>query len=217
VHLILFQIAHVIDHPEQTSDAAVGSVLMTADCQRNTDSSVTMPGAASVILCTAGYDHTIKFWEAPTGRCYRTLQYTESQVNSLCITPNKKFLAVAGNPHVRLFEIATSNPNPVCARFIVVIGLRVTVFLTCTCCCVVLCQVTSFDGHTSNVTSVGFQKDCKWMYTGSEDGTVKIWDIRAPGYQRDYQSKSAINTVALHPNQVPHTCFDSLDSLDSLD
>jgi len=130
--------------------------------------------AASVILATAGYDHSIRFWEAPTGRCYRTLQYNESQVNCLNITPDKKVLAVAGNPHVRLYEIATSNPNP----------------------------VTSFDGHTGNVTAVGFQKDRKWMYTGSEDGTVKIWDFRQPCYQRDYQSKSAINTVALHPNQA---------------
>jgi hypothetical protein len=31
--------------------------------------------------------------------------------------------------------------------------------------------IISYDGHTSNVTSVGFQKDGKWMYSGSEDGT----------------------------------------------
>lgn len=127
----------------------------------------------SVILATAGYDHTIRFWEAPTGLCHRTIQYPDSQVNQLCITPDKQFLAAAGNPHVRLFEINSSSNQP----------------------------VTSFDGHTHNVTSVGFQKDRKWMYSGSEDGTVKIWDIRAPGYQRDYQSKAAINCVALHPNQ----------------
>jgi G protein beta subunit-like protein len=131
-----------------------------------------MPGA-SVILCTAGYDHTVRFWEATTGNCYRTLQYPDSQVNCLRITPDKQYLAVAGHLHVRLFEINTSLPNP----------------------------ITSFDGHTGNVTSVGFQKDRKWMYTGSEDGTVKIWDIRAPGFQRDYQSKSPVTSVALHPNQ----------------
>jgi G protein beta subunit-like protein len=127
----------------------------------------------SVILCTAGYDHTVRFWEAPTGHCYRTLQYPGSQVNRLCITPDKQFLAIAGNPHVHLYQINSSNPN----------------------------AVTSFDGHTGNVTAVGFQKERKWMYTGSEDGSVKIWDVRAPGYQRDYQSRAAINTVALHPNQ----------------
>jgi len=107
----------------------------------------------SVILCTGGYDHTIRFWEAPTGSCYHTLQYTESQVNQLQITPDKEFfLAVAGNPNVSLFETNGTNMRP----------------------------VTTFDGHTGNVTAVGFQKDRKWMFTGSEDGTVKIWDIRAP-------------------------------------
>lgn len=39
-------------------------------------------------------------------------------------------------------------------------------------------KVMSFDGHTTNVTSLGFQREGKWMYTGSEDGTVKIWDLR---------------------------------------
>jgi len=33
---------------------------------------------ASVLLCTAGYDHTVRFWEATTGNCYRTLQFTDS-------------------------------------------------------------------------------------------------------------------------------------------
>lgn len=28
----------------------------------------------NVILATAGYDHTIRFWEAPSGTCYRTIQ-----------------------------------------------------------------------------------------------------------------------------------------------
>lgn len=32
----------------------------------------------SVILATAGYDHTIRFWEAPSGICYRTIPYADS-------------------------------------------------------------------------------------------------------------------------------------------
>ncbi|KAF3616060.1 WD repeat-containing protein wat1 [Capsicum annuum] len=144
----------------------------------------------SVVLATASYDHTIKFWEAKSARCYRTIQYPESlsetsaftffpflnciqQVNRLEVTPDKRFLAAAGNPHIRLFDINSSSPQP----------------------------RRSFDSHTNNVMAVGFQCDGNWMYSGSEDGTVKIWDLRAPGCQREYESRAAVNTVVLHPNQ----------------
>lgn len=31
-----------------------------------------------VILATAGYDHTIRFWQAHSGICYRTVQHPDS-------------------------------------------------------------------------------------------------------------------------------------------
>jgi hypothetical protein len=88
-----------------------------------------MPNNQSVILCTAGYDHTIRFWDATTGSCHRTLQYADSQINALQITPNRQHVAAAGNPQIRLFEVHTSLPTP----------------------------VMTFEGHTSSVTAVGFQ------------------------------------------------------------
>ena len=36
-----------------------------------------------IILATAGYDHTIKFWAADTGVCTRTLQHPDSQVGEV--------------------------------------------------------------------------------------------------------------------------------------
>jgi len=218
---------------------------------------------SQVVLATAGYDHTIRFWEATSGICYRTLQYADSQVsersifllrrqrrrrrrrrkknspcinqltrlsnsdslsfqvNKLEITADKQLLAAGGNPHVsgnyrakkqrereifyyvalvffsffslipstpgekkkkpshppphqiRLFEVNSSNPQP----------------------------VLSYDGHGGNVTALGFQRDGKWMFSGSEDGTLRLWDLRAPGCQREYASRAPVNAVALHPNQ----------------
>ncbi|TGZ84075.1 WD40 repeat-like protein [Ascodesmis nigricans] len=127
----------------------------------------------SVIMATAGYDHTIRFWEALSGICSRTIQHTDSQVNRLCISPDKRFLAAAGHTSVRLYDIKSSNPNP----------------------------VLQFDGHTNNVTGIAFHLEGKWMVTSSEDGTVKIWDTRSGQVQRDYAHGCAVNDVVIHPNQ----------------
>ncbi|KAJ0119316.1 hypothetical protein N8I77_001988 [Diaporthe amygdali] len=127
----------------------------------------------SVILCTAGYDHTIRFWEALSGICSRTIQHPDSQVNRLCISPDKRFLAAAGHHTVKLFDIKSTNPNP----------------------------LLTFEGHTGNITGVAFHCEGKWMVTSSEDGTVKIWETRSGTIQRSYNHGSPANDVVIHPNQ----------------
>ncbi|KAJ5226894.1 uncharacterized protein N7469_006900 [Penicillium citrinum] len=127
----------------------------------------------SVILCTAGYDHTIRFWEALSGICSRTIQHPDSQVNRLCITPDKRFLAAAGHNNVKLYDIKSTNPNP----------------------------VMTFEGHTNNITGVAFHCEGKWMVTSSEDGTVKVWDTRTGSLQRNYMHRAPVNDVVIHPNQ----------------
>jgi len=134
----------------------------------------------SVLLATAGYDHKVRLWEASTGNCNSQLAFADSQVNCLDISPNKQYIAAGGNPHTRVYDVNSSSLEP----------------------------LKSLDGHTHNVTAVGFQKDTKWMYSGSDDGTLRIWDLRSPGSardfgtcQREYDNGGGINAVALHPNQ----------------
>ncbi|KAI9814952.1 MAG: TOR complex subunit lst8 [Thelocarpon impressellum] len=127
----------------------------------------------SVILCTAGYDHTIRFWEALSGICSRTIQHPDSQVNRLCISPDKRFLAAAGRHSVKLYDIKSTNPS----------------------------AVLTFEGHTGNITGVGFHCEGKWMVTSSEDNTVKIWDTRSGSIQRNYNCGSPVTDVVIHPNQ----------------
>lgn len=113
------------------------------------------------------------FWEALSGICSRTIPHPDSQVNRLCISPDKRYLAAAGHHTVKLYDIKSTNPA----------------------------AVLTFEGHTNNITGVAFHCEGKWMVTSSEDHTVKIWDTRTGNIQRNYTHTAAVNDVVIHPNQ----------------
>lgn len=116
--------------------------------------------ALSVVLITAGYDHTIRFWEAWSGVCSHTIAYPDMQVNRVAISPDKRMVAVAGYNNVRLYDCNVSTPPNATGD-----AANVS-------------PVTTFEGHTGNITAVAWHCDAKWLVSGSEDGTLKIWDTR---------------------------------------
>ncbi|KAG7156945.1 Target of rapamycin complex subunit lst8-like [Homarus americanus] len=129
-----------------------------------------------VILATASYDHTIKLWQAHSGICQRTLKHPESQVNAMEIAPDRNMLAAAGYQHIRMYDLKTLNEDP----------------------------VVNYEGVSKNVTALGFQEDGKWMFTGGEDCTAKIWDLRSYNLHvsRIFQVSTPVNCACLHPNQA---------------
>ncbi|XP_031779851.1 target of rapamycin complex subunit lst8 [Nasonia vitripennis] len=129
-----------------------------------------------VLFATGAYDHTIKIWQAHTGVCQRTLQHTDSQVNALAVTPNKHVIAAAGYQHIRMYDLNSSNLNP----------------------------IINYEGVSRNVSGLGFQEDGKWMFTGGEDCSARIWDLRSNSFQcqRIFQVSAPVNSVFLHPNQA---------------
>eukprot|EP00768_Dysnectes_brevis_P002751 gnl/Dysnectes_brevis/2024_a2334_1089.p1 GENE.gnl/Dysnectes_brevis/2024_a2334_1089~~gnl/Dysnectes_brevis/2024_a2334_1089.p1 ORF type:complete len:325 (+),score=85.01 gnl/Dysnectes_brevis/2024_a2334_1089:31-975(+) len=123
---------------------------------------------ASVVLVTGGYDHSVKFWEAANEVCYRTINFNK-HINSLTISPDKQFLVVAGSNAIKVYDINTSSRD----------------------------HILSFEGHTANVTSVGFHRTGRWIYSSSEDGTVRVWDVRTGSVQRTYHHGAAVNECCL--------------------
>lgn len=156
----------------------------------------------SVILATAGYDHKIRFWEAPSGVCSRVIKYPDSQVNKLQITPDKQFIAAAGNPHIRLYEILSSNGavesnnNNNNNNGVGNVGVGGGGIDPPT-----QQPVLTLEGHTAAVTSIGFQKDGRYLYSGSEDGTIKVWDLRNNSYSRSFDCKGGVNSVTLRTDR----------------
>lgn len=97
-------------------------------------------------------------------------------MNDLEITPDRKMIAAAGYQRIRMYDLASTNLNP----------------------------IVNYDGVQRNITAVGFQEDGKWMFTGGEDNSARIWDLRSRNLQcqRIFQVSTPVNTVCLHPNQV---------------
>eukprot|EP01063_Lacrimia_lanifica_P020738 TRINITY_DN2802_c1_g2_i1.p2 TRINITY_DN2802_c1_g2~~TRINITY_DN2802_c1_g2_i1.p2 ORF type:complete len:351 (+),score=119.39 TRINITY_DN2802_c1_g2_i1:22-1053(+) len=126
-----------------------------------------------VLLATASYDRTIRFWEAPSGICMRTLNFQDSQVNCMCTSPDKTFLAAAGHKYIRLYELGASSQVP----------------------------ASTIEAHSANVTGLVYFRNERFLISSSEDGTIKIWDTRVMFCKREFAVKAPVNSIALHPDQ----------------
>ena len=60
------------------------------------------------------------------------------------------YFAILGYQHIKMYDLNSSNQNP----------------------------TINYDGISKNVTAVGFQDDGRWMFTGGEDNSARIWDLR---------------------------------------
>ncbi|PJF17352.1 hypothetical protein PSACC_02808 [Paramicrosporidium saccamoebae] len=146
-------------------------------------------GPPAVVLATAGYDHTIRFWDVVRSSCIGTLQHNESQANCMALTRDKLRLAVGGNPAIRLFD--TVAATQLTEEGVVNTTANVP-------------PLHVFEGHIGNVVALGFHTDGDWLWSASEDGTVRIWDITSPEYlcQREISLGCTITSAAISPSQT---------------
>jgi len=127
-----------------------------------------------IIFATGGYDEKIVFWNPTQEVPIRTISLKDVHVNALAVTYDRLYMSVASFKTLKLFDIAGSSNAAVC----------------------------TYEGHQGNVTSMGFPKAQSWLFTGSEDGSVKIWSRTAQKAELTLEAKGQINAVALHPNQT---------------
>jgi WD40 repeat protein len=99
-------------------------------------------------LASAGVDHTVRIWEAASGRQLKVLRGHSSEVRSATYSANGKWLCSASFDHtLRLWNASTGE----------------------------LAHILS--GHTDAVRSVAFSADSQRVASASHDGTIKVWSV----------------------------------------
>jgi WD40 repeat protein len=144
----------------------------------------------SKILLSAGLEGKIRFTHLSSGTCLHIIDKIDgtslNHINHL--RTGKSFVAVSGNPWIRVYPLEQLNKSPVVYR-----------------------------GHSGNVVSTDFQQDEKWFISCCEDGFIRVWDLRCTGYQSSQKHQSPINCAQLLDNQVLYAFGDMAGQLNIYD
>ncbi|MBN1901526.1 PD40 domain-containing protein [Candidatus Sumerlaeota bacterium] len=90
---------------------------------------------------------TIQLWKYPSLEKSHILKVKQGHIK-FAFSPDGNLIAVSGlHPHVEIFDVKTGN------------------------------KITEFKAHDKRVYAIAFSPDGKKLATGSDDTTIKIWDM----------------------------------------
>jgi WD40 repeat protein/Flp pilus assembly protein TadD len=105
-------------------------------------------------LVTGGEDQAVKVWDVATSKEVRTLADLGVPVQGLALAPDGRTLAIVSHAPdrmgaVELWDLPSGQPR------------------------------RTFTGHLGPITAVLFTPDGRFLVTGSEDNSVRLWDVPA--------------------------------------
>lgn len=139
-------------------------------------------------LLTGGYDRTIRIWEYPSGRLVHILAGRPSGFACGALSPDGKMLAVGDwCGEICLWDVAFLLSRPAGGT-----ASRMPRPTT---------PVAVLHGHTAQVNALEFTPDGKLLISGSQDKTLRSWDVEQRGEQQTLSAQSQnVAGIAIAPD-----------------
>ncbi|KAK4071256.1 uncharacterized protein Triagg1_6287 [Trichoderma aggressivum f. europaeum] len=134
-------------------------------------------------IVSASSDHTLRVWNATTGKEEYTLIGHSEAVTSVAVSPDRKTIASGSTDLiVRLWDTTTGR------------------------------QTRLLTGHSSAIKSVAFAFDGTKLASGSDDGTVLVWDLATGQQERILSHTTASASYGYYGSQA-HTIKHAVTSV----
>ena len=101
-------------------------------------------------LASSCYDGTVRIWDVPTGRPLHLVHKFDQQVHGVAFSPDGHWMVATDDTRLALWPVGDEPPQGPPQRLLT--------------------------GHTATIWSVLFSPDGKYLASGSELGTVMLWD-----------------------------------------